>query len=86
MIEQYDELASKSGSRIINCCGLDSIPWDLLVWGCNSEFLKREEKLKKVEIYDQINGEFSGGTFATLLHSLSNPPPRSQLGYDPLVK
>jgi hypothetical protein len=30
MIEQYDELAAKTGAKIINCCGLDSIPFDLI--------------------------------------------------------
>lgn len=33
-----------------------------------------------------MRGEFSGGTFKTLMNSLRNPPPKSQLGYDPLVK
>lgn len=33
-----------------------------------------------------MNGEFSGGTFKTLVHSLKNPPPKSNLGYDPLYK
>ena len=40
MIEQYDEQAVASGARIINCCGLDSIPWDLLTLRSNSELLK----------------------------------------------
>jgi hypothetical protein len=33
--------------------------------------------LSKIVFYDKINGEFSGGTFATLLNSLENPPPKS---------
>jgi hypothetical protein len=33
-----------------------------------------------------MNGEFSGGTFKTLIHSISNPPDKSKLGYDPLLK
>jgi len=40
MIEQYDELAVQSGSRIINCCGFDCIPWDLLTWNANDLMLK----------------------------------------------
>lgn len=27
-----------------------------------------------------MNGEFSGGTFKTLIHSIKNPPPKSFLG------
>lgn len=33
-----------------------------------------------------MNGNMSGGTFATLRHSLANPPPKSGLGFDPLQK
>jgi hypothetical protein len=46
----------------------------------------RGEKIQKIEFFDTMRGEFSGGTFKTLMNSLRNPPPKSQLGYDPLVK
>lgn len=29
MIEKYDNLAAKSGARIISCCGFDCIPFDM---------------------------------------------------------
>jgi short subunit dehydrogenase-like uncharacterized protein len=40
MIEKYDELAIKSGAIIVNCCGLDSIPWDLITWNANNLMIK----------------------------------------------
>lgn len=87
MIEQYDELAAQSGARVINCCGLDSIPWDIVTLRSGLEMQRvKGEKLKKIQFYDTMRGEFSGGTFKTLMHSFRNPPPKSQLGYDPLVK
>jgi hypothetical protein len=33
-----------------------------------------------------MRGEFSGGTFGTLMHSLKYPPSKSLLGFDPLIK
>lgn len=30
MIDQYDEVARVSGSRIVHFCGHDCIPWDIL--------------------------------------------------------
>jgi len=32
MIDLYDNIAHKNGSRIVSCCGLDSVPWDLLAF------------------------------------------------------
>ena len=34
MISKYDDLAFKNNSRIVNCCGCDSIPWDLTTYDC----------------------------------------------------
>lgn len=44
------------------------------------------QQLKKVEFFDYIKGAMSGGTFTTLQYSLANPPPKSKLGFDPLIK
>lgn len=75
MIEIYDELAFKSGARIINCSAMDSMPFDLLVWNANQELIKKGEKLVKVEFYDQFRGTYSGGTFSTIMNSFRNKPP-----------
>jgi len=68
MIDQHHEAAQKSGSRIVHCCGFDSIPSDL-----GTYYLQREAQ-KTVGEYCQhvkmrlkaIKGGFSGGTFASM--------------------
>ena len=64
---KFEDLAVKTGARIISCCGADSIPWDLNVFLMN-EKLKKEnpgEELRKVLFLDEMKGSFSGGTFAS---------------------
>lgn len=87
MIEQYDNIAAKSGAKIISCCGFDSIPWDLLTLSIFNKMKKsHNQNLKRVDHYDYIRGGMSGGTFTTLQYSMANPPPKSKLGFDPLIK
>lgn len=35
MIEQYDAQACQTGAKILNMCGFDAIPWDLLTFKGN---------------------------------------------------
>lgn len=72
---------------IINSCGCDSIPWDLLTFAMADKMQsKHKQGMQVVAHSDYMNGNMSGGTFTTLQYSLSNPPPKSKLGYDPLIK
>jgi len=68
MIDQHHTAAQKSGSRIVHCCGFDSIPSDM-----GTYFLQREAKSQFGEYCQQvkmrlkaIKGGFSGGTFASM--------------------
>jgi short subunit dehydrogenase-like uncharacterized protein len=71
MHEKIDELTEKAretGSRIVFSCGFDSIPFDLGVLFLQNEITKR---YGKPSIYvrgrvREMNGEFSGGTAASL--------------------
>ena len=68
MIEAHKETAKKSGARIVFSCGFDSIPFDLGVY-----FVQKaaQEKYGKPSTHvrgrvQAMNGEFSGGTIASL--------------------
>ena len=68
MIEQNEELAKKSGAKIVFSCGFDSIPFDLGVL-----FIQNAAKEKYGKPAPHVrgrvramNGEFSGGTVASL--------------------
>ena len=68
MIGAYNEQAAKSGARIVHSCGFDSIPFDLGVYYLQTA---AQEKFGKpfARVRGRVramNGEFSGGTAASL--------------------
>ncbi len=79
MINAHDAAAKASGARIVHSCGFDSIPFDLGVY-----FLQQAAKQRFGQTCNQVhgrvramNGEFSGGTAASLgatMAALSKDP------------
>ena len=68
MINEHKETAKKSGARIVFSCGFDSIPFDLGVYfvqqAVRDKFGKPAQHVRgRVKA---MNGEFSGGTIASL--------------------
>ena len=68
MILKYEKTAKKSGARIVNCCGFDSIPSDL-----GNHFLQRKGKKQLGTFFNQVKlrvkamkGGASGGTIASM--------------------
>ena len=68
MVDQHHEAAQVSGSRIVHCCGFDSIPSDM-----GTYYIQREAKEKFGEYCQQVkmrlksaSGGFSGGTIASM--------------------
>jgi len=79
MIDLHHDAAQKSGSRIVHCCGFDSIPSDM-----GTYYIQREAKKEFGEYCQQvkmrlksIKGGLSGGTFASMnnvmLEASENP-------------
>ena len=68
MITSHKNLAQSSGARIVFSCGFDSIPFDLGVWFVQQEALKQKGKTSN-HVRARVramNGQFSGGTIASL--------------------
>lgn len=66
LIERYHEQAAADGTRIIPCCGFDSVPSDLgtyLIVRCLQR--KWDVSCKQVNAYFQADGGFNGGTLAS---------------------
>jgi len=68
MIDKHHESAKTNKTKIVHCCGFDSIPSDMGVY-----FLQKESKQRLGEYAEQItfyvkamSGTFSGGTVASL--------------------
>ena len=81
MINAHKETAQKSGARIVFSCGFDSIPFDLGVY-----FVQKaaKEKFGKPAPHVRgrvkaMNGEFSGGTVASLGATMSTLKEKPEL-------
>lgn len=86
MMDRYQEAAKKSGARIVNCCGFDSIPSDLGV-----HFLQQEGKERFGKFFNNVKlrvksmkGGASGGTIASMIEMIvaakADPGLRKQMG------
>ncbi len=69
MIDRHHEQAAESGTRLVPCCGFDSVPSDigaLLV----ADAVKREsgERCVRIKACHSIRGGLNGGTLASLLN------------------
>jgi len=88
MIAEYDEIAQRSGARIVIHCGNDCIPWDLS--------LLEMHKLAKGEGQELVAastfGEFapqtaaSGGTLTTAVFQLGKKRGGEKTSFDPLLR
>ena len=68
MINEYSNQAKETGARIVFSCGFDSIPFDLGVYFLQKEVIARHgQPASNVRgRVRAMNGEFSGGTAASL--------------------
>ena len=72
-INELSDISKESGSRILFSCGFDSIPFDLGVMFLQNEIIKRFNK-PAPNVRGRVramNGEFSGGTAASLGATMS---------------
>lgn len=85
MIDQHHERARQDGTRIVHCCGFDSIPSDLGTLLVQEMAIERDGRpCDRVEMVVRwAKGGFSGGTIASmanLMEEASDPAVRRVLG------
>jgi short subunit dehydrogenase-like uncharacterized protein len=69
LIDTYHARAERQGVRIINFCGVDSIPSDLMTLYLAREVQQKlDEDLVRLNGYFQMRGGFNGGTVASMFH------------------
>ncbi len=70
MIDEHHSAAVDSGSRIVNCCGFDSVPMDIGVWFLQQEAMRRHGSYCRsiVMLVKAAKGGPSGGTIASMLN------------------
>lgn len=74
LIDRYHAQAATDGTRIIPCCGFDSVPSDLGTY-LVVRHLQREFGVlcQKVNAYFQAFGGFNGGTLASAMNLYDSP-------------
>lgn len=69
LIDKHHDQASKDGTRIVPCCGFDSVPSDLGVWlTARAIYEHFGEACTDVKAAFSIRGGLNGGTLASLLN------------------
>lgn len=84
LIDRYHTQAASEGTRIIPCCGFDSVPSDLGAY-LVSRYIQKElgVSCKQVKAYFQAYGGLNGGTLASAFN-LYDSQTATQLG-DPFL-
>ncbi|CAN5817749.1 trans-acting enoyl reductase family protein [soil metagenome] len=80
-IDQLHDVATKSGARIVPCCGFDSIPSDLGVFLAHETLVEKGSALRRAElVVVSMTGEMSGGTAASAMQLMG------ESAHDPAVR
>jgi short subunit dehydrogenase-like uncharacterized protein len=68
MVDQYHGAAAGNGTRIVHCCGFDSVPMDLGVWFLQQEAMRRHGSYCRsiAMLVKAMRGGPSGGTMASI--------------------
>lgn len=73
LIEQHHQQAERDGTRIIPCCGFDSVPSDLGTWLVTQALRQKyAEPCDRVKACFSLRGGFNGGTLASALNMLDS--------------
>jgi short subunit dehydrogenase-like uncharacterized protein len=77
LIDRHHEHAKADGTRIIPCCGFDSVPSDLGAWMLARHFQAQGEACVEVKACFSLRGGFNGGTLASALNMLDSGQSRA---------
>lgn len=73
LIDAHHERAAREGTRIIPCCGFDSVPSDLGAWlVAQALWLRHGEPCVEVKACHTLRGGLNGGTLASALHLMAS--------------
>jgi short subunit dehydrogenase-like uncharacterized protein len=75
LIDRYHTQAAADGTRIIPCCGFDSVPSDLGTYLMVRHLERMGASCKQVNAYFQAMGGFNGGTLASAFNLYDSPNP-----------
>lgn len=81
MQDLYADKARASGSRVIHCCGFDSIPSDLGVYYLNEQAKQKfNEPIVSADcVVSKIKGGASGGTIASIINMIDETKKNNEI-------
>ena len=77
LIDLHHARAAREGTRIIPCCGFDSVPSDLGAWLVQQYFAQQGQACAAVKACFSLRGGLNGGTLASALHLLDTGQARA---------
>lgn len=77
LIDAHHEQAARSGTRIIPCCGFDSVPSDLAAWLAAQALQERGQTCVEAKAVFSMRGGVNGGTLASALNMLESGQARA---------
>ncbi len=72
MIDRYHEPAQADGTRIVPCCGFDSVPSDIGTLLLVDELRRQGRSCRAVKAFFDVSGGINGGTAASILSIYEN--------------
>src|SRR5262245_57777513 len=73
LIDRHHAQAARDGTRIIPCCGFDSVPSDLGAWlVAEAVWQQRREPCVSVKACHSMRGGLNGGTLASALNMMES--------------
>lgn len=73
LIDRHHAQAARDGTRIIPCCGFDSVPSDLGAWLlAEAVWQQHREPCVSVKACHSMRGGLNGGTLASALHMMES--------------
>ena len=84
LIDAHHEAAAQSGTRIVPCCGFDSVPSDLGAWlAAQALWQAHGEPCTQAKASFSMRGGLNGGTLASMLNMMDKS--QSQLVSQPFL-
>lgn len=79
LIDRWHDRAAADGTRIVPCCGFDSVPSDIGAFLCARAAHARGTECGSVKAFYQASGGLNGGTLATLMMISGDPAMNAQM-------
>jgi len=76
--------AEETGAVLASLCGHDSVPWEFTAKALEAKLKENGEDLVRLDLLDEMAGQASGGTIATMVNAVEDPIANPKASFDPM--